>query len=86
MPNGVIERHGRGVHTSADGAMFDGQWINDKMTDNCRITFNGGATYEGAVQDNYFQGEGRYTWPNGAYFEGYFEKNKSVVHCCSLLS
>lgn len=76
MAGGTIERCGSGVHTSVDGSVYNCKWINDQMTESGSIRFASGATYEGGLLENCFNGMGRYTWPNGSYLQAVFNKNK----------
>ncbi|KAM6460986.1 MORN repeat-containing protein 2 isoform 2-T2 [Liasis olivaceus] len=45
--DGVLERNGYGVHTTADGIIYRGTWKNDKMNGLGRLEHPSGAVYEG---------------------------------------
>ena len=74
--NGLIERQGKGTHTTNDGIVYTGFWNKDKMNGQGRITFPSGATYEGEFLNNRYHGNGSYTWPNGCTYKGSFEDSK----------
>lgn len=37
--------------------------------------FASGATYEGAWEDNFYEGRGKFTFSNGSFYEGEFHNN-----------
>uniref|UniRef100_A0A8C9EHI0 MORN repeat containing 2 n=1 Tax=Pavo cristatus TaxID=9049 RepID=A0A8C9EHI0_PAVCR len=75
-PEGLLQRNGLGVHTSANGMMYTGSWLNDKMNGTGRLEHPSGAVYEGEFKDNMYHGAGTYTFPNGAKYIGPFNENK----------
>ncbi|XP_071950631.1 uncharacterized protein [Antedon mediterranea] len=74
--DGSIERQGEGIHSSADGTCYKGQWEKDKMNGHGTLTHPGGSSYEGHFCNNQFHGRGQYTWPNGSFYEGEFNENR----------
>jgi hypothetical protein len=40
------------------------------------LTFADGSTYTGQFKNNEISGMGKYVWPDGKMYEGYWEKNK----------
>ncbi|XP_033112514.1 radial spoke head 1 homolog, partial [Anneissia japonica] len=74
--DGSVERQGEGVHSSADGTCYKGQWEKDKMNGNGILTHPGGSSFEGEFSNNRFHGRGRYTFPNGSFYEGEFHENR----------
>jgi len=73
---GVIQRHGVGKHSSNDGLIYQGSFVNDKMNGEGTIIFPSGATYKGNFKDNLYHGTGTYSWPNGCTYVGDFSENK----------
>lgn len=74
--DGSIIRSGRGIHTTKDGSIYDGEWSNDKMNGVGKLTHHSGACYAGEFVNNQFHGRGLYTWPNGSSYEGDFNENR----------
>lgn len=74
--DGSIVRSGRGIHTTKDGSVYDGEWSEDKMNGTGTLTHHSGAYYTGEFVNNQFHGHGKYTWPNGSSYEGEFVENK----------
>ena len=74
--DGVIQRHGVGKHSTADGLIYKGSFANDKMNGDGTMTFPSGATYKGCFKDNQYHGTGTYCWPNGCTYVGDFSENK----------
>ncbi|XP_076437871.1 uncharacterized protein LOC143277032 [Babylonia areolata] len=73
---GSLERCGKGTHTTAEGTVYEGQWVGDKMNGIGTLSHPSGATYHGEFVDNQFHGKGCYTWPNGSNYEGQFVENR----------
>ncbi|TFJ98429.1 MORN repeat-containing protein 2 [Platysternon megacephalum] len=78
-PDGALERHGDGVHTTPNGITYTGNWENDKMNGIGRLEHPSGAVYEGEFKDNMFHGLGTYSFPNGAKYIGNFNENNPGV-------
>ena len=76
LPGGTMLRSGFGIHVSADGTVYSGNWDNDQMNGSGRVQFASGAMYVGEFVNNCFQGKGQYVWPNGSHFEGTFIDNR----------
>jgi len=76
LPSGTMLRSGFGVHVSADGTIYTGNWDNDQMNGVGRVQFASGAVYEGEFVNNCFHGKGQYKWPNGSLFDGNFLDNR----------
>ncbi|XP_052260707.1 MORN repeat-containing protein 2-like isoform X3 [Dreissena polymorpha] len=74
--DGSIIRSGRGVHSTTDGSVYDGEWADDKMNGVGKLTHHSGAFYAGEFVNNQFHGRGVYTWPNESSYEGDFVENK----------
>lgn len=67
-------RHGQGVQAEK-GARYEGEWKDDKMHGEGKLTFPSGAHYSGTFADNKFSGSGTYVWPSGERYEGEFADN-----------
>lgn len=76
LEGGSLERNGRGKHITANGTVYEGNWVGDKMNGFGKLEHPSGATYEGDFVNNQFHGEGKYTWPNGSFYEGHFVENR----------
>jgi len=72
-------RSGFGIHLSADGTMYSGNWENDQMNGSGQIQFASGAAYVGEFVNNCFFGKGQYMWPNGSNFDGQFANNRFLL-------
>ncbi|KAK7092055.1 MORN repeat-containing protein 2-like [Littorina saxatilis] len=73
---GSLERSGRGKHTTAEGTVYDGDWLSDKMNGTGTLQHPSGARYCGDFVNNQFHGHGSFTWPNGSFYEGQFVENR----------
>ena len=40
-----------------------------------KVSYRTGAKFEGNVVDHKKIGHGKFMWPNGSYYEGYFSEN-----------
>nr|XP_022328185.1 MORN repeat-containing protein 1-like isoform X1 [Crassostrea virginica] len=74
--DGSLERNGYGVHTTTEGAVYEGEWKGDKMNGRGKLAHPSGALYEGEFVNNQFHGQGKYTWKNNSFYEGQFKENK----------
>uniref|UniRef100_A0A8C5S472 MORN repeat containing 2 n=1 Tax=Laticauda laticaudata TaxID=8630 RepID=A0A8C5S472_LATLA len=75
-PDGILERNGYGVHTTAGGIIYRGTWKNDKMNGLGRLEHPSGAVYEGEFRNNMLHGTGTYVFSNGSKYTGQFNENK----------
>ncbi|XP_078665519.1 uncharacterized protein LOC144907949 isoform X1 [Branchiostoma floridae x Branchiostoma belcheri] len=73
---GVLERNGVGTHTTKDGVVYTGRWVQDKMSGQGKLVHPSGAVYDGEFYNNTFHGRGKYIWPDGSFYEGNWEENK----------
>ncbi|XP_056223734.1 MORN repeat-containing protein 2 [Seriola aureovittata] len=74
--SGALMRSGVGKHTSADGIIYTGEWLQDKMHGRGTLQHPSGALYEGEFKDNMYHGTGTYTFPDGSTYKGHFSKNR----------
>ncbi|KAL7054735.1 hypothetical protein AAHC03_025749 [Spirometra sp. Aus1] len=63
--------------------IYEGDWIDDQMTGECKIWFPGGCYYEGSVYKNRLHGRGMYRWPNGlslraVFYDDYIMENSAI--------
>jgi hypothetical protein len=68
--NSKGQKHGHGKLILADGAIYDGDWIDDKRTGKGKYTWANGDFYEGDFKDDKQTGKGKFTSTIGAIYEG----------------
>lgn len=62
----------------ADGATYEGDWVDNKMHGHGVFTWVDGRRYEGAYEHDKKHGLGMFTWPDGRRFEGMWRNGKQV--------
>ncbi|XP_024959323.1 phosphatidylinositol 4-phosphate 5-kinase 8-like isoform X2 [Cynara cardunculus var. scolymus] len=67
--------HGRGKYTWSDGTVYEGSWVEGKMTGVGRITWSSEASYEGDFSGGYLDGFGTLTNPDGSTYIGSWRLN-----------
>jgi hypothetical protein len=73
--DGVARRNGQG--TFADGSIsYDGNWKDDVMHGDGKISFADGATYVGSFTEGTMDGTGIYRWPDGSHYDGQWRCNR----------
>ncbi len=77
MPEGVgkatYTTNVQGITSSYEGPFTNGL----RNGNNATLTFSNGDKYEGAFVDDFFEGQGKYTFgDDGSYFEGEYRKGK----------
>lgn len=65
------ERHGYGKWSDFEGNIFEGRWVKDVIVKGT-ITFLNGDVYEGDIENNKPQGQGKLIFKNGGLYEGNF--------------
>lgn len=71
-----IERNGTGTMSfAATGDVYEGSFLNDKMTGTCVMTYANGDKYEGSMQDGKRHGRGVMTFANGSVYDGNYEND-----------
>ncbi|KAI5384642.1 Phosphatidylinositol 4-phosphate 5-kinase 7, variant 2 [Lathyrus oleraceus] len=65
-----IHPHGNGKYTWSDGTIYEGDWIDGKMTGKGLITWTSGSKYEGEFSGGYLHGQGTFTESNGCVYTG----------------
>ena len=68
--NEAGEKHGKGVWSFPDGAIFEGEFRNDMKNGKGKYVYVDGDVYEGDWKDNMKNGVGRYTFFDGDAYEG----------------
>ena len=67
--------HGRGKMTFANGATYEGDYVNGRG----EIRFDSGLIYDGQTQDNQRHGEGKMKYSNGRIFTCKWNKGKILI-------
>lgn len=71
-----IERNGTGkMSFAATGDVYEGSFLNDKMTGTCVMTYANGDKYVGTIQDGKKHGRGVMTFANGSVYDGNYEND-----------
>ena len=80
MVDGVLERNGRGTHSTPKGIKMSGEWKSDELNGDGKLEHPSGAKYEGLFAHNMFHGRGKYTWADGSFYEGNFLNNRFLCN------
>ena len=64
------KKHGKGVYRYPDGAVYEGDYINDKRNGGGKYVYSDGDVYEGDWHDNMKNGRGKYVFSDGDKYEG----------------
>ncbi|XP_020213539.1 phosphatidylinositol 4-phosphate 5-kinase 7 [Cajanus cajan] len=62
--------HGKGKYKWSDGTVYEGDWVDGKMTGKGLITWPTGAKYEGEFSGGYLHGHGTFTHSTGCIYTG----------------
>ncbi|KAF3323186.1 hypothetical protein FCM35_KLT11917 [Carex littledalei] len=84
LPNGDIYigkfhgpvPHGFGKYAWADGALYEGEWDQCKITGKGRIVWQSGAVYEGEVCGGFLEGSGTSKEVDGSVYNGSWHMSK----------
>ena len=68
--------NGQGTLTWTDGAKYEGEFKDEKMTGQGTLTLPNGMKYVGEFKDNKSNGQGTLTYPDGMKYVGEFKDNK----------
>ncbi|CAI8597061.1 unnamed protein product [Vicia faba] len=69
--------HGKGESTgSNDVIIYEGDWVNGKITGKGLLTWPSGTNYEAKFSRSCPRGNGTYTWKDGSIFNGNWKDNK----------
>ena len=63
---------GRGKYVYPSGAVYEGEFMDDKMHGRGNYVYADGHVYEGEYKDDKMHGRGNYVYPNGNVYEGEF--------------
>lgn len=70
-----VVQHGAGRFVDRSGAVYDGQWVDGKISGSGTYTYGSGASYTGSIVEHRYHGTGKYMWPDGSYYEGQWKNN-----------
>jgi hypothetical protein len=59
-----------GTNMTPTGAIYAGEWLDDKFDGQGTYSFRDGKKYTGQFRNNKRNGEGTFTWPDGARYVG----------------
>ena len=63
--------------TYSDGTIYVGHWKGDKRHGYGEMKYaHGGTTYKGEFRSGLKEGQGLYTWVDGAWYNGTFKKDR----------
>lgn len=69
-------KQGTGTYHFPGGAIYTGEWHNDRMHGKGTYVFAGGDRYEGEWLDGKMNGKGTYRYRNGDRYEGHWKMGK----------
>ena len=69
---------GEGSVKFENGDRLEGHFTNGNADGTCTYTFKSGDKFEGTMMNNEFE-KGKYTLPDGSYFEGSFKDYRPAV-------
>ncbi|XP_066503535.1 ankyrin repeat and MYND domain-containing protein 1 [Hoplias malabaricus] len=76
----LVDTRGRSCTSSvqqwADGARYEGQFVDGLKQGGGVFTWTNGELYEGSFYKDYRHGNGSYSWPDGSRFTGKFYLNR----------
>lgn len=67
--------HGRGKYVWSDGTVYEGDWVEGKMTGKGKILWPSQATYEGDFSGGYLHGFGTLSGSDGSVYRGSWKMN-----------
>ena len=71
--------HGNGTYTWADGAVYDGEWKDNKRNGKGTNTWPDGDVHEGEYKDDKMNGHGKWSNRNGSIlYDGMWKDNKPI--------
>ncbi len=73
-------KHGQGIYTYADGALYRGDWKDDSMHGYGAYTFANGNLYEGEFKAGKQHGQGTFTFVDGDEYQGEFKDDNMHGH------
>ncbi|XP_076393193.1 uncharacterized protein LOC100880843 isoform X2 [Megachile rotundata] len=78
----VLVKQGRGIYTTDNFDVYDGQWDNDTFAeDTIYVRYNNNAQYRGRIEANgTMHGPGTYIFPDGSSIEANWVDNKPLTN------
>lgn len=70
---GSESKEGQGTLRDANGAVYSGNWKNNKRNGQGKQVFKDGTWYSGNWKDDKIEGYGEYHYTNGDYYKGHFK-------------
>ena len=70
-------KNGHGKYTWADGDVYNGDWLADKIHGKGKYTWANGNVYDGDWLENTRHGKGKFTRANGSVYEGDWLEDKA---------
>ncbi|CAD7079555.1 unnamed protein product [Hermetia illucens] len=70
----TIFRQGAGTYTTAEGHVYEGKWLNDKLVIKAKVKFPTNAYFEGAMDETPTYTIGTYTFCDRCEITGDFKK------------
>jgi len=67
---------GFGIHVSATGVQYYGNWLNSQRSGHGTLLYEDGTYYEGSFLQNKKHGKGKLCFPNGDCIEGQFANDE----------
>ncbi|GLC42459.1 hypothetical protein PLESTF_000814700 [Pleodorina starrii] len=91
MIHGV--RQGKGTYTWSNGAIYTGEYVDNKKHGKGKMVFPDKGVYDGDWVEDVMQGSGTFTYPSGDVYQGEFvggkRHGKGMYHykaaCCQLV-
>jgi hypothetical protein len=76
----IISRkpHGKGILTTTDGIIYEGYFVEGRMTGKGKLTYANGEIDEGDFLDGYLHGKGKRTWNDGSVEEGEWRDDEFI--------
>jgi hypothetical protein len=72
----MSKKHGKGKYTWADGSIYSGQWVENKINGVGVYLWKDGRRYYGQWKDNDMEGIGIYFYSDGMRYDGQYLKDK----------
>ena len=63
-------RSGNGKMNYVSGNIYNGSWVDNKMSDKGKFTLKNGAEYNGEFKNDTYEGNGEFKWANGDIYNG----------------
>ena len=67
------------------GYVYEGNWENDRMQGQGRLSMPDGSVFEGQFQNGKFHGHGTYCWSDGSRYEGRVNEPFGIINALKLV-